>query len=234
MMPEKARMPPIERSNMPLIISSIIPHARIPVCAVSSSTTAAFAVPRKRGRLEDRHPADQRRRSARSAAAAARWRCARAAPCRAKRCAGLSVGSPGATPLRGKAVAAHAAFSCRAFGAASSRMPISVARRGVELAGDPALRHHDDAVRQRENLRKVGRDDEQRDARLPRGRAGCGRCPPSSRRPRRASARRRSVCADAAPAISRAGPSAGCRRRGCAPRGRCWAWRCAARPCTSG
>ena len=43
MMPEKARMPPIERSNMPLIRSTIIPHARMAVCAVSSRMTAAFA-----------------------------------------------------------------------------------------------------------------------------------------------------------------------------------------------
>ncbi len=43
MMPEKARMPPIDRSNMPLIISTIMPQARIPVWAVSSSTTAALA-----------------------------------------------------------------------------------------------------------------------------------------------------------------------------------------------
>ena len=42
MMPEKARMPPIERSNMPLIISTIMPQARMPVCAVSRSTTAAL------------------------------------------------------------------------------------------------------------------------------------------------------------------------------------------------
>ena len=60
MMPEKARMPPIDRSNMPLIISTIMPQARMPVCAVSSRTTAAFAGAREGGRLEDRHADDQR------------------------------------------------------------------------------------------------------------------------------------------------------------------------------
>ena len=54
MMPEKARMPPIDRSNMPLIISTIMPHARMPVCAVSSRTTAAFAGRGKVVGLQDR------------------------------------------------------------------------------------------------------------------------------------------------------------------------------------
>ena len=61
MIPEKARMLPIDRSNMPLIISTIIPQARMPVCAVSSSTTAALAARGKVVGLQDRHPRDQRR-----------------------------------------------------------------------------------------------------------------------------------------------------------------------------
>ena len=61
MMPEKARMPPIDRSNMPAIIKTIMPQARIPVCAVSSSTTAALAGRMNVPRLEHRHDDQERR-----------------------------------------------------------------------------------------------------------------------------------------------------------------------------
>ena len=43
-------------------------------------------------------------------------------------------------------------------------MAISVARRGIQLAGHPALRHDHDAVRQREHLRQVGGHHQERHA----------------------------------------------------------------------
>ena len=60
MMPEKARMPPIDRSNMPPIISTIMPQARMPVWAVSSSTTAALAGRGKVVGSRMRHDHDER------------------------------------------------------------------------------------------------------------------------------------------------------------------------------
>ena len=106
-------MPPIERSNMPLIISTIMPQARMPVCAVSSRTTAALAARGKvvgsrivitRDQGDDQHDEQQLPvgGDADEQAAAAR-----------PLDAGLPIGSPGdRAPLSdGAAVAAHAALS---------------------------------------------------------------------------------------------------------------------------
>ena len=89
-----------------------------------------------------------------------------------------------------------------------------------DLADDPALGEDDDAVGDRDQLRQVGRD-EQDAACLPR-RASTGgrRSPPWRRRRCRASARRRSAPSSRGTATWRSPPSAGCRRRSCAPSGR--------------
>ena len=150
---------------------------------------------REGGRLEDRHHDDQGddQHDQQQLPVGGDARPAASLPRERARAGRLDRARRERLPVDGRdAVAAHAALAPRrAFGAASSRMAISVAARGVELAGDPALRHDDDAVRQRQDLRQVGGHHQERHAARRRGRAGCGRCRPWSRRRRRASARRR-------------------------------------------
>ena len=58
MMPEKARIPPIERSNMPLIMSTIMPHARIGLRGVKQYD-GRIRRTREGSRFEDGHQRDQ-------------------------------------------------------------------------------------------------------------------------------------------------------------------------------
>ena len=91
--------------------------------------------------------------------------------------------------------------------------PLLARLRPADLAGDAALAHRDDAVADRQHLRQLRRDGDDRDAaRAPARTAGCAPRPWRRRRCR-ASARRRSAPSAAAPASGRARPSADCRRR---------------------
>ena len=88
-----------------------------------------------------------------------------------------------------------------------------VRRSGLELAGDPAVRHHEDPVRQRHHLLEI-RGHEQ-DARAPPPPAGASRGTPRPWRRRRSRATARPSAAPSAwsSAPCRSPPSAGCRPR---------------------
>ena len=106
----------------------------------------------------------------------------------------------------------------------AARPPRSASGAG-DLADGAPLGHHDDAVGERQHLRQIGGDHDQRDARGRRRLAQAGgRSRSGRRRRRRASARRRSAPWARPRATSRSAPSAGCRRRGCRP-----SWRTAGR-----
>ena len=164
MMPEKARMPPIDRSNMPLIISTIMPQARMPVCAVSRRTTAALAGRGKVSGSRIGHHGDQQRRSARSSSSG-RSVAMRRADASAREPASRSPPIAGGRSLSGATVTAHAASALsRALGAASSRMAISVA---VAASSSPATRPSDMTTMRCASASTSGRSEETTSSAMP-------------------------------------------------------------------